>query len=220
MGILAWHFAADDNRLCYGDGRLITVGETHEVKGEPVPCVNGLHASEDILMALAYSQGPMLHRVRLSGKIAIGHGKVCAQRREYLWGIHATLVVQLFIRRHALAVARQYDMPSVVLEYLETGNQRLQVAAWRRSGGEVRAAILATARFAPWTNSWNDIERAAQNIVEVEARIASRDATRDATGDVAWGATRAARGAARDDLISLVMQAAHGEVPGVTVGAR
>jgi hypothetical protein len=53
--MLGWHFAETSRRLRYGDDRPIVVGESHSVKGEPILCKHGLHASESVLDALQYA---------------------------------------------------------------------------------------------------------------------------------------------------------------------
>ena len=81
----AWHFVRDDKRLGYGDNRIVKVGRTHKVKGEPVLCNHGLHASVRLIDALGYADSSILTRVELGGTIIKGYDKVVATERTVLW---------------------------------------------------------------------------------------------------------------------------------------
>ena len=127
--MIGWHFAEETRRLRYGDEREIRVGETHEVDGEPVLCNHGLHASESALDALQYAPGPILYRVKLSGKIVRGDDKMVATKRTYLAEIDAEPILREFARRCALSIIHLWDAPRVVKDYLETGDETLRAAA-------------------------------------------------------------------------------------------
>ena len=75
---MGWWFAPEDLKLPHGDGRKIKVGATHTVRGTPILCKHGLHASKSVLEALAYAPSNRLFRVRLSGKIVVRDDKTCA----------------------------------------------------------------------------------------------------------------------------------------------
>ncbi len=80
----AFYFAPADNRLRYGDGREIIVGETHRVEGTPEPCRHGLHASRRLIDALSYAPGTTLYLVELGGQIVESDDKAAATERTYL----------------------------------------------------------------------------------------------------------------------------------------
>lgn len=126
----AWWFSAGKS-LPRGDKRRITIGRTHTVKGEIVPCRNGLHGSVKPLDALQYAPGPFIWRVRLGGIIvAHNNDKHAASERTYLaGGIDSTDTLRLFARLCALDVIDKWDAPPVVRDYLETGNETSRAAA-------------------------------------------------------------------------------------------
>ena len=126
--IVGWHFST--GTLRYGDGRAIVVGETHEVSGPLKLCERGLHASERIIDALYYAPGPMIYRVRLHGEVLRGNDdKACATHRTYLAGCDATDILRLFARQCALDVIHLWGAPSIVREYLKTGDESIREAA-------------------------------------------------------------------------------------------
>jgi len=92
-----WHFLPKDCRLQYSDGRRVQKGKTNRVKGTPVLCVHGLHASARAVDALQYCKGPMVARVRLSGDIVVGNDKaVATARTELTKRVDATKVLHEF----------------------------------------------------------------------------------------------------------------------------
>jgi hypothetical protein len=160
-----WYFANEDRKLRYGDNRAIVIGKTHRVRGELVLCHHGLHAGARALDALMYAPGPIVYRVRLHGQILHDDDKSCATARTYVaGGIDVTDELRAFARWCALQVAHLWDMPPIVRQYLETGDESIRDAA--------RDAARAAARDA--------------------ARAAARDAAWDAAGDAARAAARAA----------------------------
>ena len=84
-----WHFANNDLRLGYGDGREIVAGESLRVEGAPKLCEYGLHGSKRLIDALKYASGHMLCRVELSDEIIEGHDKAVARERKTLWIFNA-----------------------------------------------------------------------------------------------------------------------------------
>ena len=141
MTRLGWYFSPKDKKLAHGDGREIAVGVTHEVEGDPVLCDHGLHASKSILDAYQYATSGIVWRVKLSGKISLGDDKMCATRREYLaGGIDISDVLREFAREQALSVAHLWDVPVIVKQYLETGDESIRSAAWSAAES---AALLA-----------------------------------------------------------------------------
>lgn len=69
----AWHFLKEDRKLQWNHtGDLVVPGRIDEVEPEKLKlCSYGLHASEKALDALQYAPGPIICRVRLSGKILL-----------------------------------------------------------------------------------------------------------------------------------------------------
>jgi hypothetical protein len=140
-GTLAWHFVGAKLR----DGRPIPAdGEVLRHDGPVELCVSGLHASKRLIDALSYAPGDTLCRVALSGDLQHETDKSVGRERVILWRIDATLVLREFARRCALDVAHLWDMPAIVRQYLETGNE-----SWRQS-----AYLAATVPERRWVNAW------------------------------------------------------------------
>ena len=124
-----WHFSDETERLRYGDGRKIAVGVTHTVECELRLCESGLHASACVLDALQYAPGHILWRVSLGGEIVHGDDKSCATQRTYHVRLDAENVLKAFARRCALQVIHLLEVPQVIRDYLETGDENLRDAA-------------------------------------------------------------------------------------------
>ena len=178
MTILAWHFIGHD-RLMAHTGIPVVSGETYRVEGPLVMYEHGLHASERPIDALQYAPGPVVCRVAMGGEIVTGDDKCVATERQVIWMADATEVLCAFARQCALDVAHLWDMPDVVRQYLDTGDEALRAAAWAASSAAWAATWAAT--WAAW-----DATRAASS--------AAWDA-RDAARAAAW----AARAATKDD---------------------
>jgi len=185
----AWYFAHESNKLQYGDGRGIKIGETHTVDCVPQCCKQGLHGSLKLIDALGYAKGPIVYRVDIKGKIDKEQDKICGQSRTYLYGgINIEKELHEFSRWCALQVIHLWNAPQVVKEYLKTGDESLRDDAWAATGAAAgdaswdaaRAAARAAAWAATWASAW-DAARAA-------VRDAVRDAARAASGDAAWAA--------------------------------
>jgi len=190
--IKAWYFAANDNKLRYGDNREIVLGDTHEVKGEPVLCANGLHASERVIDALLHAPVSILYQVELSGKLDIGKDKLCATKRTYIQRIDATELLQEFARSQALiniekikpyTSESEYD---VIVEYLETGDKQLLTAARSAARSAAESAAESAARSAA-----RSAETAVWSATEAAAWTAARSAARSAES-AAWTAAKSA----------------------------
>jgi hypothetical protein len=198
--IMGWWFAASDE-LPHGDGRKVVVGETLTVDGKIVPCEHGLHASVDPLDALQYTPGAILYRVRLSGTIvAHDNDKYAASERTAIAKRDSTQMLWAFARKVALSVIHLWDAPTIVREYLETGDESKRAAAWTAAGDAAwTAAGSAASRSAAWA----------------AARAAAGDAAWTAAGDAAraaWDAAGdAARAAARKLFNEMVTQLFEGE---------
>src|ERR1019366_4582903 len=178
------------------DGRPVpAIGEwlTHE--GKVQMCDSGLHASADPFDALQYAPGALLHKVVLKSIVEKKDDKVVACSRKIIATINATELLRKFARLQALGVIHLWDAPTVVKEYLTTGDENLRAAA----GDAAEDAAGDAAEAAAWAAA----EDAAEDAAEAAAWAAAEDAARDvawaAARDAAWDAARAAaRDAARD----------------------
>ena len=197
---LFWHFATVDNsgipRLGYGDGREVMVGETLRVEGKPIHCedrrnnkAHGLHASPTIWDALGYAQGGklVLCRVTLGGTVIHRDKKSVASERTVIAMLSVEQTDKLlhdFARWCALQVIHLWDVPNVVRQYLETGDESLRAAA--------RAAAWDAAREAAWAAAWDAARAAARDAAWAAAREAARAAARAAAKAAAKAAAWAA----------------------------
>jgi len=191
--MIYYHFTGATLR----DGSAIPpVGEWLVFNGTPIPCQCGLHASPDAFDALQYSPGSNLHQVELEGDI-VPHGdpvdKFAAQRRKILASIDATPIRRLFARRVALDVIHLWKAPTVVREYLETGDESRRAAARDAARDAAGAAAWAAARAAAWDAVWAAAGAAAWAAAWDAAGAAARAAARAAAWDAAWDAARAAK---------------------------
>ena len=140
MSTIYYHFTGNMLR----DGRAIpSIGEWLEFDGTPVPCKSGLHASPDAFDALQYAPGTILHQVELGGKIVAT--------------INAEAIMRLFARRVALDVIHLWDAPTIVKEYLETGDESKRNAAGA-------AAAAAAGAAASWDAAWGTAGGAKQKL--------------------------------------------------------
>jgi hypothetical protein len=165
MSKLYYHFTGDNLR----DGRpLPAIGEWLKHDGAIVICKSGFHASPTAFQALQHAPGNLLHRVELRGDLIEESDKSVGRERRIVASIDATDLLRRFSRTMALKVIHLWAAPSIVREYLETGDE------------SKRAAARAAARDAAW------------------AARAAAGAARAAAGDAAWAAARDAAWAARD----------------------
>jgi len=123
----AWHFVADTLR----DGRPVPAdGEWLVHEGAVEMCAAGLHASKRVMDALTYAPGSTLCRVECRGDIQEGEDKLVCRERRILWRMDAGPLLFVAARRFALEVAHLWDMPKVVWQWLETGDEQYRSAAW------------------------------------------------------------------------------------------
>lgn len=182
--VLGWHFLPNDLSLGHGDGRKVEVGETLTVDCEPVLCESGLHASERPLDALGYAPGPVICRVEVGGKVVRGSDKLVGTSRKVLWAYNASDVLLAFARKCALDVAHLWDMPTVVRDYLETGDESKRDAAMAAARAAAMATAMATAkdaamaaaRTAAMATAWNAAWNAALAIAWDTAKDTAWDA--------------------------------------------
>ena len=200
----AWWFAASD-KLPHGDGRKVVIGKTHRLRGEIVLCEHALHAARDPFDALQYAPGSLLYKVRCGGTIYEDDDKLGCSARTYLDMRDATDMLRAFARGEALTVAHLWDMPDIVRQYLETGDESTRAAArdatGAATGSATRAAARDATRAATRAAAWAATEDAAwdaRDAAKAAAWAVARDAARDATWAAAWAAWDAARDAAWD----------------------
>ena len=193
---MGWYFSDENECLRYGDGRKIAIGVTHTVDCELALCKSGLHASKCVFDALQYAPGPILWRVSLSGKIVHADDKSCATVRTYHARINATDIMREFARKCALDVIHLWNAPTIVREYLETGNKELRAAASNAAWAAARAAASDAASNAAWA--------AARDAAWAAAWAAAWDAARAAASDAAWAAVRDTQ---RETLEKMVIDA-------------
>lgn len=127
--VQAWHFMPADRKLRYGDGREVKPGVKLVVDCEPVLCQSGLHGSLRAIDALSYAQGNVVSRTEHSGVIAMGNDKLVSTERTHIWMADAEQTLRAFTRWCALDVAHLWDMPQIVRDFLETGDESLRAAA-------------------------------------------------------------------------------------------
>jgi hypothetical protein len=147
---LAWHFVSDKLR----DGRSIPAdGVKLKHNGELVMCQTGLHASRVLLDALYYAPGYTVCRVRISGDVIEDTDKLVASERTIVWRVECKELLLEFARQQALKVAHLWEMPEVVRQYLETGDESLRPAANSAAYAASYAASASAAYAASATNS-------------------------------------------------------------------
>jgi hypothetical protein len=76
----------------------------------------------------------------MGGTIKKDSDKLVARQRTILWRIDSTDVLRKFARQCALDVAHLWDMPPVVSQYLETGDESIRAAARAAAWDAARAA--------------------------------------------------------------------------------
>jgi hypothetical protein len=225
--MLGWYFAEESKRLRYGDDRNIELGKTHAVSCEPILCQQGLHASKRIIDALQYAPGNIIYQIKLSHNIVHGNDKSVAKRRKYLaGGVDIGPELRLFARQCALDVIHLWDAPQVVVDYLNTGDERLMAVAEDAARSAVRSAAWATTRGAArdaWAAAWSAARDAASGAARCAAWTAARAAegaaraaaaaAREAARDAAWAAAREAARDARDAAWAAAWAAASGATP-------
>jgi hypothetical protein len=170
-----WHIAAVNEAgepcLRHNDGRVIRVGETLKVEGTPIICEHGLHACKRLIDCLQYCKGTVICEVTLGGEVVHGDDKSAAQERTVLRMTtpeQGEKILREFARWCALSVAHLWNMPDVVRQYLETGDESIRDAARVAARDAARAVAGAAVRDAAWAAAWA--------------------AARDAAGAAAWAA--------------------------------
>jgi len=171
---LAWHFLAEKNgRPVYRNEKPAHAGDVLTHADPLVLCESGLHYSTKPIDALRYAPGPWICRVRVGGERKYECDKGVCRRREILWMVDATPLLQALARSWAASVLHIWDAPEIVVRYLATGDE------------SIRAAAEAAARDAAWVAAWDaarDAAGAAQN-AEFEAALATVEREIAAKGD-------------------------------------
>lgn len=181
--ILAWHFTGEKLR----DGRPIpTIGEVLHHEGPLVLCESGLHASRNILHALEYAPGPLLHRVKCGGEIIKDYDKLVCSERAILWTIDAKKILRKFACLCALDVACMWNMPDIVRLYLKTCDEGLRDAARAAAGAAAWVVAEGAARDAARAAAWDAAWDAAKDAACAAAWVAPQAVAKDA----AWVAAR------------------------------
>ena len=181
-----YYFSTNDRQLLYGDKRVIKTGVTHKVKGKPVLCQFGLHASSTPIDALRYSPGPILWRVELGGYIVQGHDKSVATERHYIGGFDASDLLRQFARDCALMNIEKiksycdHNHYETITKWLMTGNPEYRSAARSAAWSAAESAARSAARSAA-AAAWSAAESAA---------AAAESAARSAARSAAWSAAR------------------------------
>jgi hypothetical protein len=183
-----WHF----HKGILRDGSKVPdIGVPLLYQGKVVMCFSGLHASLKPHQALQYAPGTMLTYCKYEGLVDYQKDKLVCTSRTILIQKDVTALLRLYARKQALSVAHLWDMPKVVRDYLETGDEALRAAA--------EAAAWAAARDAARADAWDatryaaraDAVAAARYAAEAAAYAAAWDATGDAAEAAAWAAAYA-----------------------------
>ena len=179
---LAWHFVGDTLR--YGepipaDGKLL-----HHT-GSVVICRSGLHASKLLIDALTFAPGNIICRDECDEVVDEQHDKLVCRKRTILWRIDGEELLREFARKCALDVIHLWDAPQIVIDFLQTGDPKLQAAA--------RAAAEAAA----WDAAWAAAGDAAWAAAEAAGAAAGNAWAAWAAGAAAGAAARAAGAASR-----------------------
>ncbi len=184
-----WHFCRNDKRLGYKDGRRIKLNRKLTVKGQPILCRHGLHASTRLVDALEYAQGHIVCRVVLGGIIVKGDDKVVAQTRTVTQWANVEALLHEFACRCAETALKQAKVTDPRC-WAAIATKRQWLA--NRATDAQLAAAWDAARDAA-RDAWDAARDAAR-----DARAAARAAARDAAWDAARDAARDARDAAWD----------------------
>jgi hypothetical protein len=154
------------------DGSPIPLdGEWLSVKGKIEMCKRGLHASAHVADALKYAPGATLCLVKLDGEILKQDDKVCASKRKIIARFDATELLRADARASALSVAHLWEMPAIVRQYLETGNEDI-----RKEARDAAYAARAAASYAASAASAASYAAAADACGYAAAAAAAADA--------------------------------------------
>ena len=193
---VGYWFSDSSGVLPHGDGRPIVIGQKLSIKGKLVICRNALHGSFHPFDALQYAPGPILHRVLFSSARVENSDKVGSRSRTVLASVDATAMLRQFARTQALSVIHLWEAPTIVREYLKTGDETKRGAAAAAAAAATAAAWAAAAAAAAAARdaaAWAAAREAA-----AAAATAAREAAAWASAREAAWAAAAAAAAARD----------------------
>lgn len=172
--ILAWHFVGDRLR----NGRHVPAdGEILRFNGPLYLCASGLHASELAIDAVRYAHGEVVCRVLCAGVGDFTMDKFVCSSRKILWRIDATETLRKFTRLCALDVAHLWEMPAIVRQYLETGEESISKAASSAAFDAANAPVAyyraKAARAAAYTGDayWGAARAAAVSLLTAASAI-------------------------------------------------
>lgn len=113
-----WHFLPADRRLTHGDGRRVELGVPIEVTPPARVSIGGLHAAENLAMALVHARGPIACRVRLDGQVDRLFELTSATRRTVLaWADVSAALVEFGLRCAEDVIDRHPD-PDAAREWI------------------------------------------------------------------------------------------------------
>lgn len=177
---VGYWFSDSSGVLPHGDGRPIVIGQKLSIKGKLVICRNALHGSFHPFDALQYAPGPILHRVLFSSARVENSDKVGSRSRTVLASVDATAMLRQFARTQALSVIHLWEAPTIVREYLKTGDETKRGAAAAAAAAATAAAWAAAAAAAA----------AARDAAAWAAATAAGDAATAARDATTWAAAR------------------------------
>lgn len=196
--VYGWHFVGATLR----DGRPIPPdGVWLEHDGALELCESGYHGALRALDALNHAPGSTICWCEFGGEIVRGHDKLVAARRRILWRVDGKAVLRALARWYALQLAHLWDMPDVVRQFLETGNETLRA--------EAEDAARAAAWDAAWDAAWAAAGAATAAAWEA-AWVAARDAAWYAAWYAAWADARVTARDAQNTQLEAMIHEAHG----------
>ncbi len=218
--IEAWHFLAADRKVAAYPGApfagtLVTPGLKLVLpeSARIVPCEYGLHASVRAIDALSFAPGPIVQRVRLSGRVVEQKDKAAASERETLWVMDASLALHISAVNFAQVALDAQMARGVAIDQRSQNalDVKLRWLGGQSSDSELAAAwdaASAAARDAASAAAWDAASAAARDAAWDAASAAAWDAASAAAWDAAWAAAwDAAKDAARDAQ-NLILEAA------------
>ena len=168
----AWHFTDGDKLR---DGRSLPKdGELLKHKGPVNICGSGLHASKRLIDALGYSPGSTICRVKCGDIIETQGDKLVCRERTILWRVDGENVLKRFARKCALDVAHLWDMPDIVRQYLDTGDEDIRSAASRAASRAAYGAAYSAAYWAAFSAASSAAYRRLTTMVIAEHKRVSK----------------------------------------------
>lgn len=200
----AWHFARDDRTLGNRDGREVKVGVELWVDGDLSMWHHGFHWSRRAIDALHYARGTVICKVIPLGQTIEIKDRGVSQGIKVIWIANCDDIMKEFSRWCALQVVHLWHAHEGVLQYLDTGDERLKdaalTAAWDGAASGGTSAARCAARAVVWDGAW------------AVAKCAARAFAWNATRSFAWNTTRAA---AWDDALDDAMEAQNTKLTGM-----